>query len=899
MTQLVPDSRYTLHVGSGATPRIEPLDYIAGGSILASSGTYATARAMTDPDIQSPSAYVGQSYDVMLVYNCWQCNWRFDLNSLPEGVTTVSVATNLMLVGDVSDTDFTIEMREYDWADPFYASPIAGASLSGYTLLASLSTAGIAPGSITLTAEAALLTRIAQRGTLNVNVSSSRQRLNNTPTGDEYVHFSRDRSPRLLVTYQAAIGDEITVAIDAESLVYGSTLRGYGSLEAEAILEDCNEVVANGLRKGVDVVLRDNGVTAWEGEVVSLPFAAPDDPSQQIICAGRWDAARRHEGYDKWFVSDDIYASVVELPVGILGVSALTTRHGGVVFDTDNQILISVPNGTVYKAGQGFVAGFWLFDGQDPHAVITRVECEYTINPGSNWNFDVRMVEDIYGGRQFPVEYIVSSPVAVDGTIAADVATDCCRAILFVAYADADGTTSADRYMQVRKLEVYAGTQATRRIDEAIAEILVTDSCIANSATTTAIGSALHNLVIPPDDTIAGAIEKIEARHSLPVLAGIWEGGELVVKAQPTTPPDRTRWYEVGTQDGVGWNIQLDEEAAVDYVKVGYEVRQENLCLQPTPTSTTWPSDWSRSTTTNCTASDYGGGNYRFHLTSNSTELNPVAVYRPTGGSGNGIAVVGGMTYVIRCRARNYNWSVGTCRVRANWYTSAGTLIAGGSSNIYSVAAADTTEAWREMPRIAPYNAAWLRITLEWTGASGTPSQAMFVRDVTVQPFSDAETRLTEWVPNAPGDLSARVATIDAGYQTQAGAIAAGEQYLVHYQAQASGGVEIPDYVRDIDGRTWPLSHVRAWDWVQHSGYVDPARRGPFMITSCEVSVADNVARLGIGGVDTYAYDPPEKARRAKGRFVGAAVIWKRVRVKVRGRWKWVRRRVLRKARYQ
>ena len=693
-------------------------------------------------------------------------------------------------------------------------------------------------------------------------------------------------------------GDEVTLELDADSLVFGSGMRGFASLECEADLDTCNAVVSNQLVVGKDAVLYDNGVSCWEGEIVSLPRPAPDDPVQQIICAGRWDRARRNESYGKWFVSDSTYDRWKELPVRILGQpSLLGTRLEAIAVDTDRQILVTIPNGTVYKVCQGVAIGFWLFDGQDPSASISRVTCDVSVDPGATqWIFELYAVADLYGGPQAALTYLGSYSVAAfNDKIDQDISAHDARALILYATAAANATAAQDYYIQLRNLVIYAGTQAARRIDEAIVEILDTDTGIADSSQSEAIGSALTHLVIDPDDSVAGAVEKIEALHSLPVLAGIWDAGELEVKEQPTAPPDRTRYYEVSvSQEGVVWDVQPDEEADVDVAKVVYSPAPENECLDPHPSGASLPASWTA--TAGCSSYNEGDG-YVFRLFNSAADASPTMEYRPPDGSGHGIPVEAGVTYLARCRALVNGFDGGQAQVFVRWLTSDGSYCSPLSYHFIASLTADADWAWYTVCAAAPPDAAYAVLTARWYLGTTGYSQALRVRDVEFEEFVDSDTQLVEYVPAPPSSPTSRIVTMQAGYRTQVGAIAAGQQYIAHYSGQASGTVQIPDYVKDVDGRLWPLSHIRAWDWVICTDYHDPDARGPFMVTSVEVQ--NDVASLGIGGVDTYAYDPPEKAQARRGRFVGGRFVWKKVRRKVKGKWRWVKRKVWRKARYR
>jgi len=557
-------------------------------------------------------------------------------------------------------------------------------------------------------------------------------------------------------------------------------------------------------------------------------------------------------------------------------------------------VLLTIPTGTVYKNAQGAVYGWWLFDGADPTASISRITADIACDPGSAWIFELYAAADLYGGPQTPLVYLASySGATYDAKIDSDLSAYDARALILYAAATADGSTSADRYFQLRNLNVYAGTQAQRRIDEAIVEVLETDSGIAASSVSETIGSTLTDLVLPPDDTIAGVVEKIEARHSLPILSGIWEDDELTVKVKPTTPPDRTRHYVVSAkQDPIAWNVQPDTEARVDIVKVTHEGKPENDCASPTPTSTSWPAGWVRSTSTNVDVYN-SGSDYWFHLWSSDTELDPAATYGET--AGYRLEVTAGVVYVARFRCWNNSYDHGTIQARLIWLDGSFTPLA-GATTIWSKAAADATEHWVERVYTAIAGAVYAYLYFEWIDAVAGDSQHFYFRDVELREFIDTGVSLVQWVPSAPTSPTDRVASMQAGYRTASEAIGDGQQYLAHYSTQASGQVEVPDFIRDIDGRIWPLSHIHAWDWIECPDYIDPEARGPFMITACEVS--GGVARLGIGGVDTYAYDPPEKAAARRRRFIGAARVWRKVRVTINGKKVLRKRLFLREARY-
>lgn len=138
----------------------------------------------------------------------------FDLTAIPSGDTKSSIALNMWLVEDRSGTDFTLEARHQLWSPTLDTTDwVAGASLSGFTLMASLNSSGIgATGAYkTFTSDPAMLGSLTSGSSLPLMLSSSRQRLDNRPTvdTDESLVFSMSevtgttQDPKLVITHAA------------------------------------------------------------------------------------------------------------------------------------------------------------------------------------------------------------------------------------------------------------------------------------------------------------------------------------------------------------------------------------------------------------------------------------------------------------------------------------------------------------------------------------------------------------------------------------------------------------------------------------------------------------------------------------------------------------------------
>jgi len=136
----------------------------------------------------------------------------FDTSAIGAGTVT-SATLSLCPYQDQSVTDYTLYARARDWgASLTTADWVAGASLSGLTLLASVSTVGISVGSYAaLSSESAFASNINTSGSTRIILTSSRHEAGNLPpTGLEYVAwYSAEASaayrPKLVVEYTAGI----------------------------------------------------------------------------------------------------------------------------------------------------------------------------------------------------------------------------------------------------------------------------------------------------------------------------------------------------------------------------------------------------------------------------------------------------------------------------------------------------------------------------------------------------------------------------------------------------------------------------------------------------------------------------------------------------------------------
>ena len=192
-------------------------------------GSYASARTGSALSVNTSSInlIVGQSYywDVNGQYQVWESFAGFDTSSIGSG--SVSAATlRLTAYVDWSTTDFTVEARLHDWGTGLTSADwVAGASLSGKTLLAHYATSGgFVNGTGYDLVDDAFAANINKTGTTRLLLCSSRTTAGTAPADqvDEYVNaYSADYSgtttdPKLTVTYaQGEVYDGPGPTLDA------------------------------------------------------------------------------------------------------------------------------------------------------------------------------------------------------------------------------------------------------------------------------------------------------------------------------------------------------------------------------------------------------------------------------------------------------------------------------------------------------------------------------------------------------------------------------------------------------------------------------------------------------------------------------------------------------------
>ena len=182
--------------------------YVQSGSLTPTS---AQDGANLIADTTNVLCVVGQ--DLNVNYYAWESFLEFDTSAIPDDATITGATVSVWISTDNSATDFTIEVRSFDFGTSVTTADFRNrAQLGAATLLASRSTSGLTVGAYNdLTSDANLLTTISMTGTTRVVLCSSRQRAGTTAAGQEYVYISSPlasgttQDPKLTVTYSVPV----------------------------------------------------------------------------------------------------------------------------------------------------------------------------------------------------------------------------------------------------------------------------------------------------------------------------------------------------------------------------------------------------------------------------------------------------------------------------------------------------------------------------------------------------------------------------------------------------------------------------------------------------------------------------------------------------------------------
>ncbi len=208
------------------------------GRINSESGAYSGARAGTG----TLSAWTGNLANVGQykngVYACYKYFNQYDTSSIDAGDDIVSAKEEIYNHDDATDTNFTMEVREYDWGTSLETGDwIPGADLGDYTLLSSKAVSPSA-GYNEFPDSANFRAAINKTGDTRLVHNSDRHRIGTTPTGREWVQWrtasytGTDNDPKLIIEHEKPTIDgkaELTGAGDMA--VSGAKVTALGKAE--------------------------------------------------------------------------------------------------------------------------------------------------------------------------------------------------------------------------------------------------------------------------------------------------------------------------------------------------------------------------------------------------------------------------------------------------------------------------------------------------------------------------------------------------------------------------------------------------------------------------------------------------------------------------------------------
>lgn len=207
------------------------------GYITSSNETYVTARAGTGTlqvDTEYTAVNVGQ-WNGGSSFQIYEAFFQYDTSALPDASFVSTVKEELYLYSDHTATDYTEEVRAFDWGDTLTTADwIAGANLGNYTLLSSKSVNPSA-GYNEFPTSAAFIAAINKTGSTRLFHSSSRHRIGNEPSGAEFTLWystdetGTDKDPKLTIDYYIGGGSESTTKISA---IGGGYQALYGGSES-------------------------------------------------------------------------------------------------------------------------------------------------------------------------------------------------------------------------------------------------------------------------------------------------------------------------------------------------------------------------------------------------------------------------------------------------------------------------------------------------------------------------------------------------------------------------------------------------------------------------------------------------------------------------------------------
>ena len=358
------------------------------GYVFSFGTDYSTTRAGDNVGVVTVGTgnYCGQDFSDPN-YWLYETFMQYDTSSLTSLAVVSAVKEELYLKTDYTTTDYTEEVRTYDWgAELTVADYVAGANLGNYTLLSSKAVSPSA-GYNEFSTSANFIAAINTTGDTRLFHSSSRQRAGNVPFDPEFVEWystdetGTDKDPKLTITYTLAAegGAESVVNISAigggYEALYGGALStvnitaigGGNVLNILRFLEAPTVDITNPIATHVIVTSPTNTYTAH-----TTPEAAAADMIERAVtisegnatvCQTVAEALIARWGVEQITVSGKIpltlildFKQYVHIQIPYAGIDADMQLQRKIHTIESNDTYTSVVLGTVYVGENELIA---------------------------------------------------------------------------------------------------------------------------------------------------------------------------------------------------------------------------------------------------------------------------------------------------------------------------------------------------------------------------------------------------------------------------------------------------------------------------------------------------------------------------------------------------------------
>lgn len=645
-----------------------------------------------------------------------------------------------------------------------------------------------------------------------------------------------------------------------------------------------------------------NGVCRWSGRLGPVSSGKSDGSFLEVSAVGTFERGKHDESYCKTIVDGD--------------ESRWTLRKGSsqrFTIEADGTLIIRAEGGgsnpTNWKSGRKAELIYVLNDGLgDPSDTISFLSFIWNIDLATAWTTYVDAYTDAYDG--YKISRIWSKTNLTGSGEVPDLACPAgTRALMFGLVVGADRQLDNDVFAELSDVKV-TGVGSDLLVSDVMKLVADELSDGVDVSDVEDVGDPLDDFVWRYGDGSRSYLqeqvatfcqERIDWRWAPPVAAP--GDDRFIVRAMPTTPDNRSRWYSLDKDaPGVTSDISYQELESMDIASLVYSRKDGNLLAGSSPSSLTtdWPSDlWSRSSTNVTVADSYSGyaADSRSYVSvCNASDY--VSSLSAVEASGYGVPVIAGASYNagVVVERLSATWPTGPDYVYAwfevLWYQSDGSYIStdwlGSCADIVGEDGLGLTSQGavnvlgrNTTPPVAPAGAAFALVRMRWDGATGGTG-AIGWRSVHFDTDAPGGTLATSYYPSAPVSVDQRVRIFDYSGDNRMTATAAyrtlrqiWDWYGVadaERDREPLGTITVRGPFKTIDGSPAYPYQVQTGDWVTLHGDLGH-ESWPVFVSGADISDDGNTVAFKLGGDGgDFNYvgrsEPPslQKRKRRRGR---------------------------------